>query len=170
VKKSDQYLEFRENLIKAILNKESCEEESFLNTKPETNELASSETSQAGSGVSSKDSTTESSFSNSDYSYEDFDKSISEKTDNGTEESNSFEDESPGFYNELIEYFDNCDELENLEKIAGLYSDFCAHLELASNSSYIPDSKIFLEWFLIKQLDLEKRSRKSRKKSSIYAY
>jgi hypothetical protein len=169
VRKSRQYSEFKNDLVNFILNDKQPFEvnPSFLKLEAELSKSESSNDSSESSinRFSSEESVFTKSSSSNSYSYRD----CYEKTtiDYEMEDSETSRESSTS---ELFASLDTCKDLGDLTKIADLYAKFCAYLDVIKRSSYIPDSKIFLEWFLIKQLASKKHSQIRRAKKSIYSY
>ena len=93
-----------------------------------------------------------------------------EKKDSSEYSVSNDDTENKNFLKEIMNVFDLCEEMTSLKKIANLYSNFCAYAKFEKKLVHTPDSRVFLEWFLIKQIALRKRMNIKSQKKSIYSY
>jgi hypothetical protein len=158
---SKKYAVYKADLIEFILNDKPYEVDSeFTNLEPGSDNLENYRKKSSIENTNGTESSTSSYFC-----YDYFEKITTKSAD--SEYSKKSYDDSLA---DLVSVFNSCSELHDINKIADLYARFCAYLDVAKKSSYIPDSKVFLEWFLIKKLASRKHAQIRNAKKSIYSY
>jgi hypothetical protein len=182
-------IEFRNNLIFTIVkNKQSDVNFKFLllNGPSKLNsdeEIGSSDLdsdslkTKSSSGYFYTSSSSSSSYA---YSVHDFEQNLNDSQEISERDTrrSSVETLGPNFspqeklayINDIINVFNTCDSLKDMNSILDLYGTFCANLELVHKSQFIPDGRHFLEWFLIKQITMNKILERKKTKKSIYSF